>query len=30
MTDYRKEPYWSRFADTFNDDQRYIVGEGVQ
>jgi ubiquinone/menaquinone biosynthesis C-methylase UbiE len=28
--DYRKETYWSRFADTFNEDQRYIVGEGVQ
>ena len=30
MTDYRKETYWSRFVDTFNEDQRYIVGEGVQ
>lgn len=30
MIDDRKEEYWSRFADTFNDDQRYIVGENVQ
>lgn len=26
----RKEEYWSRFAHTFDEDQRYIVGEAVQ
>jgi ABC-2 type transport system ATP-binding protein len=26
----RKEEYWSRFADTFDEDQKYIVGEAVQ
>ncbi|MGD8968061.1 MAG: class I SAM-dependent methyltransferase [Anaerolineae bacterium] len=26
----RKEVYWSKFADTFDEDQRYIVGEAVQ
>jgi ubiquinone/menaquinone biosynthesis C-methylase UbiE len=26
----RKEEYWSKFADTFDDDQSYIVGEAVQ
>lgn len=30
MTGERKEEYWSRFADTFNDDQTYIVGEQIQ
>jgi len=30
MTDYKKEKYWSKFADTFNDDQRYIAGGAVQ
>jgi ubiquinone/menaquinone biosynthesis C-methylase UbiE len=26
----RKEEYWSRFADTFDEDQKYIVGEAIQ
>lgn len=26
----RKEEYCSRFADTFDEDQKYIVGEAVQ
>jgi ubiquinone/menaquinone biosynthesis C-methylase UbiE len=26
----RKEEYWSRFADTFDQDQKYIVGEAIQ
>ncbi|HEY31934.1 MAG TPA: class I SAM-dependent methyltransferase [Dehalococcoidia bacterium] len=30
MADYRKEEYWSRFANNFNDDQTYVVGEAVQ
>jgi len=30
MTDYRKEKYWSKFADNFNEEQTYIVGEAVQ
>jgi len=30
MTDYKKEEYWSRFANTFNEDQKYIVGEAIQ
>jgi ubiquinone/menaquinone biosynthesis C-methylase UbiE len=30
MRDYKKEEYWSKFADTFNDDQTYIVGEAIQ
>ena len=27
---YKKEKYWSRFAKTFNEDQKYIVGGAVQ
>ena len=30
MADYKKEKYWSKFADTFDEDQRYIVGGAVQ
>jgi len=30
MTDYKKEEYWSKFANTFDEDQRYIVGEAIQ
>lgn len=30
MADYKEEKYWSRFADTFEEDQRYIVGGAVQ
>jgi ABC-2 type transport system ATP-binding protein len=30
MTEYKKEEYWSKFANTFDDDQRYIVGGVVQ
>jgi len=30
MTHYKKEEYWSKFANTFNEDQMYIVGEAVQ
>jgi len=30
MTDYKKEEYWSKFASTFNEDQKYIVGGTVQ
>ena len=30
MTDYKKEEYWSKFANTFNEDQKYIVGNAVQ
>ena len=30
MADFRREEYWSKFADTFNEDQTYIVGRGVQ
>jgi ubiquinone/menaquinone biosynthesis C-methylase UbiE len=30
MADYKKEEYWSKFANTFNEDQAYIVGEPVQ
>jgi ubiquinone/menaquinone biosynthesis C-methylase UbiE len=26
----RKEEYWSRFANTFDEDQKYIVGGAVQ
>jgi ubiquinone/menaquinone biosynthesis C-methylase UbiE len=26
----RKEAYWSRFADTFDRDQAYVVGRAVQ
>ena len=30
MTEYKKEEYWSKFANTYDDDQRYIVGGAVQ
>ena len=30
MIDYKKEEYWSKFASTFNEDQKYIVGGAVQ
>ena len=30
MADYRKEEYWSRFANNFNEEQKYIVGGAVQ
>jgi 2-polyprenyl-3-methyl-5-hydroxy-6-metoxy-1,4-benzoquinol methylase len=30
MTEYRKEEYWSRFASTFDEDQKHIVGEAIQ
>ena len=30
MADYRKERYWSKFANTIDEDQRYIVGGAVQ
>lgn len=30
MADYKKEKYWSKFADSFDEDQRYIVGGAVQ
>jgi ubiquinone/menaquinone biosynthesis C-methylase UbiE len=29
MTDYRKEEYWSKFANTYNEDQTYVVGEAL-
>jgi len=30
MTDYKKEEYWHKFANTFDEDQKYIVGEVIQ
>lgn len=30
MTDNKKEEYWSKFANTFDDDQKYIAGSAVQ
>ena len=30
MTDYKKEEYWSKFANTLDEDQKYIVGEVIQ
>jgi ABC-2 type transport system ATP-binding protein len=30
VSDYKKEKYWSRFANTFNEDQKYIVGGAIQ
>jgi ABC-2 type transport system ATP-binding protein len=30
MTDSKKENYWSKFSNTFDNDQRYIVGEAIQ
>jgi ABC-2 type transport system ATP-binding protein len=29
MSEFKKE-YWGKFAQTFSDDQKYIVGEAVQ
>ena len=30
MTDYRKEEYWSKFANTYDEGVTYIVGEAIQ
>jgi len=30
MADYRKEEYWSRFANNFNEEQTYVVGGAIQ
>lgn len=30
MTDYKKEEYWSKFANTFDEEQKYIVGWTTQ
>jgi len=30
MADYRKEKYWSKFADNFDEEQTYILGGAVQ
>jgi len=30
MTDYKKEEYWSKFANTLDEYQTYIVGEAIQ
>jgi ubiquinone/menaquinone biosynthesis C-methylase UbiE len=30
VTEYKKEKYWSRFANTFDEDETYIVGESTQ
>jgi ubiquinone/menaquinone biosynthesis C-methylase UbiE len=30
MADYKKEKYWSKFANTFDEDQAYVIGEPVQ
>ena len=30
MTEYKKEEYWSKFANTLDEDQKYIVGEVIQ
>ena len=30
MADYRKEEYWSRFANNFDEEQTYIVGDAIQ
>ena len=30
MAEYKKEKYWSKFANTFDEDQRYIVGGAAQ
>lgn len=26
----RKDDYWGKFARTFDEDQKYIVGEAIQ
>lgn len=30
MADYRGEEYWSRFANSFDEEQKYIVGGAIQ
>jgi ubiquinone/menaquinone biosynthesis C-methylase UbiE len=30
MTEYRKETYWSKFANDFDEDETYVVGEPIQ
>lgn len=30
MTDQKKEEYWSKFANNFDQDQKYVVGEAIQ
>jgi len=30
MTDYRKEEYWSKFANTYDEGVTYILGEAIQ
>lgn len=30
MADYKKEEYWSKFANTSDEDTKYIVGEAIQ
>jgi len=30
MTDYRKEEYWSKFANNYDEGVTYIVGEAIQ
>ena len=30
MADYKKEEYWSKFANNFNEEQTYIVGGAIQ
>ena len=30
MADNRKEEYWSRFANNFNEEQTYVVGGAIQ
>ena len=30
MTDYKKEEYWSKFANTIDEDAKYIVGEVIE
>ena len=30
MTEYKKEEYWSKFANSFDEDQAYIVGRSIQ
>ena len=30
MTEYKKEEYWSKFANSFDEDQAYIVGRAIQ
>jgi ubiquinone/menaquinone biosynthesis C-methylase UbiE len=30
MADYKKEEYWSKFANTYDEDVKYIGGEAIQ